>query len=67
MTGEKSGVVQDTVFVTRDGWFCFVDGKEYGAWRSRNEAIMGMETEQRRLKARAEMSKYWDEKEGKLG
>lgn len=34
------------------GWWCIVDGCEYGYWRSKAEAKAGMAVEQRRAEAR---------------
>lgn len=38
----------DHVFEKPEGWYATVNGNVYGYWRSRAEAIAGMEVEQRR-------------------
>lgn len=39
--------------IERDGWFyCVVDGREFGAWRSRAEALAGYEVERQRAERR---------------
>lgn len=35
-----------------EGFYCVVDGEEFGAWRSRAEALAGYEVEKRRAERR---------------
>ncbi len=41
----------DTVFQTRVGWWCIVNGREFGPWPSREEAAPHLATEQQRVAA----------------
>lgn len=40
----------DSVFRDRDGWWCIVNGRRFGAWACKEHAVAGFEVEQRRLK-----------------
>lgn len=39
---------KDHVFEKPEGWYATVNGFVYGYWRSKGEAYLGMEVEQRR-------------------
>ena len=41
-----------TVYRTKEGWFCFVHGHEYGPWPMREYAVAGAQVEERRIMAR---------------
>lgn len=43
---------KDHVFEKPEGWYAAVNGNVYGTWRSRAEALGGMEVEQRRAATR---------------
>ena len=45
-------MAKDKVIEKDDGWYCVVGGREHGSWRSRAEAVGGMQVEQRRHRAR---------------
>ncbi len=51
---DGKAIIRDQVFAMRDGWRCFVNGNEFGPWRSKAEAILGMEVEQRRAATRTQ-------------
>ncbi len=38
----------DRIIETAEGYNCIVNGRIFGTWRSRAEAVAGMATEQRR-------------------
>lgn len=45
-------------------WYCMVGGREFGGWRFRDEAVGGMQVEQRRLRERKARERLtWDEGE----
>lgn len=45
-----------------DGFYCVVNGREFGAWRSRAEALAGYEVERRRAADRAaEYERGWQD------
>lgn len=45
---------QRQVYRLRDGWYCMVDGREFGPWADKGPALAGMATEQRRAERRRE-------------
>lgn len=56
--------MKDRVFQMRDGWYCMVGGKTFGAWALRGYSVAGMQVEQRRLAAREReilTKAQWDE------
>lgn len=42
----------DEVYRLHEGWYCIVDGREYGPWLNKGLALAGMATEQRRAEKR---------------
>lgn len=42
----------DSVYEAKDGWYCTVDGREYGSWINKGAAKAGMLVEQRRAENR---------------
>jgi hypothetical protein len=46
-------MVKDQAFALKDGFYCMVKGKTFGAWDSLALAKAGMEVEQRRAADRA--------------
>lgn len=47
----------DQTFFLRDGHYCIVKGRTFGPWPDKGAATAGMQTEQRRAKAREEAAK----------
>lgn len=51
---------EDCVFAVEENysavWRCLVNGRVFGDWRSRGEALAGLEVERRRAAARSEQA-----------